>query len=70
MWGRLINVLIWKIFAGRMGIVDHDVVELNNLQRQVKGEIGIQNLVYISGKVTGFNVLEIRCFGETVIFQF
>lgn len=53
-----------------MGIVDHDVVELNNLQRQVKGEIGIQNLVYISGKVTGFNVLEIRCFGETVIVQF
>lgn len=29
-----ITFFVWY-FAGRMGIVDHDVVELNNLQRQV-----------------------------------
>lgn len=29
-------MLLIDTFAGRIGIVDHDVVELNNLHRQVK----------------------------------
>lgn len=31
-------VLDWCVFSGRVGIVDHDVVELNNLHRQVNGK--------------------------------
>lgn len=26
---------LWVLFVGRLGIVDHDVVELNNMHRQV-----------------------------------
>ncbi|GER54561.1 adenylyltransferase and sulfurtransferase MOCS3 [Striga asiatica] len=32
---RLVNVVNWRMISGRVGIVDDDVVELNNLHRQV-----------------------------------
>ncbi|KAJ0103027.1 hypothetical protein Patl1_04106 [Pistacia atlantica] len=32
---RFLKLFYWVCFSGRLGIVDHDVVELNNMHRQV-----------------------------------